>query len=362
MKKLVFVVLVLALLISAVPGMAESAKEFTYVVPRTVEVLEDSPFHIAKMLLAEQGITMNIMEAFGTTDQKMVATGQAQFCGPGPMYVLSAIAEGLPSIAVVGYDQINIWGMAVLTDSPIKGWSDMIGAQEKYGHKLTVALGDPSWEMLVTPTLLAAGVDVPNDLEFVVAGENRYVQVAEGKLDMLFTWPGECWQLIGQNYDFRYIDGQEVLQTNSNPLVTSTNLIESDPELVANFVHAMQQAVYAVHYNPEAAAAIMADTFPNIDVTWKAAVYIQEGRNYQMFGAPGSETEARILSCPGKLWEDAWELNMQAALDSGTITEAIPLDRVFTNQFIDENLDYSHVEQLMDSIDVASVAARYAAE
>ena len=62
MKKLVFVVLVLALLISAVPGMAESAKEFTYVVPRTVEVLEDSPFHIAKMLLAEQGITMNIMD------------------------------------------------------------------------------------------------------------------------------------------------------------------------------------------------------------------------------------------------------------------------------------------------------------
>ncbi|MBQ6509776.1 MAG: hypothetical protein IJI07_09925, partial [Flexilinea sp.] len=151
-------------------------------------------------------------------------------------------------------------------------------------------------------------------------------------------------------------------QTNSNPLVTSTNLIESDPELVENFVHAMQQAVYAVHYNPEAAAAIMADVFPNIEVTWKAAVYIQEGRNYQMFGAPGSETEARILSCPGKLWEDAWELNMQAALDSGTITEAIPLDRVFTNQFIDENLDYSHVEQLMDSIDVAAVAARYAAE
>ena len=50
-------------------------------------------------------------------------------------------------------------------------------------------------------------MDVKNDLEFVVAGENRYVQVAEGKLDMLFTWPGECWQLIGQNYDFRYIDG-----------------------------------------------------------------------------------------------------------------------------------------------------------
>ena len=97
-------------------------------------------------------------------------------------------------------------------------------------------------------------------------------------------------------------------------------------------------------------------------MTWKAAVYIQEGRNYQMFGAPGSETEARILSVPGKQWEDAWALNMKAALESGTITEEIPLDRVYTNEFIDENIDYSHVEQLMDSIDVASISARYAAE
>ncbi len=362
MKKLVFVVLALAIALCAIPALADSAKEFTYVVPRTVEVLEDSPFHIAQKLLAEQGITMNIMEAFGTTDQKMIATGQAQFCGPGPMYILSGIAEGLPTKAVCGYDTINIWGMAVLTDSPIQNWSDMVGAQEKYGHKLTVALGDPSWEMLVTPTLVAAGVDIANDLEFVVAGENRYVQVAEGKLDMLFTWPGECWQLIGQNYDFRYIDGHEVLTTNSNSLCTSTDLIESDPELVANFVHAMQQAIYAVHYNPEAAAALMADEYPNIDVTWKAAKFIQEGRNYQMFGAPGSETEAKILGAVGKSWDDAWELNVQAAIDCGMITEPIELDRIFTNEFIDENMDYTHVEQFMDSIDIESVAARYAAE
>lgn len=33
----------------------------------------------------------------------------------------------------------------------------MQDAVSKYGRKLTVALGDASWESLVTPTLVAAG-------------------------------------------------------------------------------------------------------------------------------------------------------------------------------------------------------------
>ena len=135
-----------------------------------------------------------------------------------------------------------------------------------------------------------------------------------------------------------------------------------EPETVKAFVNAMQQAVYAVHYNPEAAAAIMATDYPNIEVTWKAAVYIQEGRNYQMFGEPGSETEAEILKCPGKMSEEGWKLNIEAAIATGTITEEIPLEDIYTNEFIDENIDYSTVEAFMDSIDVESVAANYEAE
>ena len=130
MKKIVALLMALAMLAIAVPGLAEM-KEFTYVVPSTVENLEHSPFHIAQKLLAEEGYTMNIMEAFGTTDMKMVATNQAQFCGPGPMYILSAIQEGLPVKVIMAYDAINIWGMAVLSNSEIKSFDDMIGAQEK---------------------------------------------------------------------------------------------------------------------------------------------------------------------------------------------------------------------------------------
>lgn len=361
MKKFLTLLLVLALMTLTVSSLAEM-KTFTYVVPAGVESLEHSPFRIAIKLLEEEGYTMNFQEAYGTTDMKLVATNQAQFAGPGPLLILSAIQEGLPIKVIFSYDAINIWGMGVLSDSPIKTFEDMVGAQEKYGRKLTVALGDASWEALVTPTLIAAGIDIANDLEFVVAGENRYVQVAEGKLDMLFTWPGELWQLQGQNYDFVYIDGNDVLKTNSNPLITSDWMIENEPEAVQAFVTAMQKAVYFVHYNSEAAAAFMADALPHIEVTWKAAKFIQEGRKYQMFGQPGSETEALALEKIGFIREDGWKLNVQAALDSGLITEDIPLDKVFTNQFIRDDLDYAPVEAMADAIDVEGISSRYPAE
>lgn len=338
--------------------------EITYVLPRTAEVLEDTPFWVAENcgFLAEEGLKLKMEQAFGTTDLKMVATGNADFAAPGPSFILSGIEEGLPIKVVSSYDAINIWGMCVLTDSPIQTWEDMQGAQAKYGKKLTVALGDASWEALVTPTLVAAGVDPKEDVEFVVAGENRYVQVAEGKLDMLFSWPGEAWQLIGQNYDFVYIDGNEVLQTNSNSIITNLENIEKRPEVVQGFVRALAKSIYFVKYNPEAAAAVSCDQWPNIDVTWKAAVYVQEGRAYQMFGAPGSADEKNILENIGKSWAEKWQLNVDSAVETGVIKNTIDVNDIFTNDFVDTSWDKKEVEAVADAYDVESSKARYEAE
>ncbi len=339
--------------------------EVVYVLPRTAEVLEDTPFWVAQNLgfLEEEGLTLKMEQAFGTTDMRMVATGNADFAAPGPSFTLSGIAEGLPIKVVSSYDAINIWGMCVLTGSEVQTWEDMIGAQEKYGRKLTVALGDASWEALVVPTLVAAGVSIEDDIEFVVAGENRYVQVAEGNLDMLFSWPGEAWQLIGQNYDFKYIDGNEVLQTNSNSIITNLDNIENRPEVVQGFVTALAKSIYFVKYNPEAAAAVSCDQWPNIDVTWKAAVYVQEGRAYQMFGAPGSADEQMILDGNiGTSWEDKWQLNVDTAVETGVISEPIAMEDIFTNEFVDNSWDKAEVEAIADAYDVEATKARYEAE
>ena len=344
---------------------AEAPKELRTVkmcLARTAEVLEDTPFWVAQNLgyLAEEGLTLEMVETIGTTDCKMVATGQADFAVPGPSLILQSIEQGLPLKVVCAYDAINIWGLCVLKDAPFQTFEDMQDAVAKYGRKLTVALGDPSWESLVTPTLVAAGIDPVEDLEFVVAGDNRFIQVAEGALDILFSWPGEAYQLIGQNYNFNYIDGNEVLQTCSNPIITNLNLIENEPELVEGFVRAMCKGIYFTKIAPEAAAAVSCAQWPNIDVTWKAAVYVQKGRAYQMFGAEGGADEAKILDAIGTNWEDKWQLNVDVMVETGVISAPIEMDRIFTNDFITE-WDKAQVEADAAAYDWQAVAANYEA-
>lgn len=53
---------------------------------RTAEVLEDTPFWVAENLgyLAEEGLKLEMIETIGTTDCKMVATGQRTSRSPAP--------------------------------------------------------------------------------------------------------------------------------------------------------------------------------------------------------------------------------------------------------------------------------------
>jgi hypothetical protein len=132
--------------------------------------------------------------------------------------------------------------------------------------------------------------------------------------------------------------------------------------VVQGYVRAMAKGIYFTKYNPEAAAAVSCNQWPNIPITWKAAVYVQEGRNYQMFGKPGSSEEKKLLENIGMNWEDKWLLNIQAALDSGIIKEKIPLEKIYTNEFVDNSWDRKAVERDADEYDAASAKARYQAE
>src|SRR5699024_692992 len=146
-------------------------------------------------------LDVSIDESFGTTDVKMVSTKNAEFALPAPNFILMSIENELPIKAVFQNDWINIFGMAVLEDSDIETWEDMKGK--------TVALGDASWEDIINPVVIAAGLDPKKDLEYVVAGENRFQAVQEGEIDILFTWVGEITELQGRGFDFEYIDGNE---------------------------------------------------------------------------------------------------------------------------------------------------------
>jgi ABC-type nitrate/sulfonate/bicarbonate transport system substrate-binding protein len=350
MKKAVFTVLlvVLSLMASVHIMAAGSRQESTagtgeletviFVVPRSLECLDDMALWSADHLgyFKEEGIKFQMEQAFGTTDIRMIATGQADFGYPSPNLILSSIQERLPVKAVCAADAINIFGMAVRADSGIRTWSDLKGK--------TIALGDAAWATIAAPTVSAAGLNPNTDVQYIVAGDSRYQMVNEKKIDVLFTWISEYEQLKGQGFDFIYLDGNDILPVLSNPIITSDKVISQKPDLVKRFNRAFTKGLYFVLCNPEAGADIVLNKFPAIQITWEGALGVAHGRNLQAFGT-NEATKKEILSAGiGYMAPAKWDSVIQWAQKVGVINNSIPGNQVFSNDYLDFTWNRAAVE------------------
>lgn len=311
---------------------ADEPKELTkvtLVMPRGVETLVDAIFWAADKMgyFEENGIEFELQEATGT-DIQMVAAGQADFACPAPSAILPALEAGLDIVAVQQYGAWNIFGFSALNGSGIDTWEDLNGK--------TIALGDASWEGLCQPLLDAAGV---TDVQYVVAGDNRYVQVEEGKIDVLFTWLDEIYLLQAQGYDFNYIDGNEVLKNSANAIVCSKEMAENNPEVVQGFIKAIQMGSYFLAMNPEAAADIVLEKFPQLasTVDFAGAVGVMNAIKVQTYGMTDEDFE--VMSNPtGFFFKEKWDLNIDANVSSGIISAPIAHEDVYTNQFVENGM------------------------
>ena len=324
MKKLV-ALLLCVLMCACAAASAEELTAVTIAMPRSVETLVDTIIYAAEDMgyFAENGLTVSVEEATGT-DTQMVAVGQYDFAVPAPSAILPAIEAGLPIIAIEQYGAWNIFGFSALNGKGIETWADLSGK--------TIALGDASWEALAQPLLDAAGV---TDVEYIVAGENRYVQVEEGKIDVLFTWLDEIYLLQAQGYDFNYIDGNEVLKNSANSFICSLDTYENRKDVVQGFVKGIQMGTYFVAKNPEAAADIVFNRFPALGSTvdWDGAVAVQKSLKIQSYGVTDEDFES--MSNPTGFFFDAkWDLNQDACLTSGVIAEKLDPAKVYTNEFV----------------------------
>ena len=81
----------------------------------------------------------------------------------------------------------------------------------------------------------------------------------------------------------------------------------------------------------------------------------------EMFGPEGGEEEQKLLENIGISWEDKWKLNVDSMLETGIISTDIPVEDIFTNEFVDLTWDRSQVEADADAYDWQATAARYEA-
>jgi len=299
---------------------SQDLTEVTIVVPRSIEVLDDAHVHSGKAMgyFEEEGIDLNMEQAYGTTDVKMVATKQAEFAFPSPAVQLTAHENDLPIKSFFQVDVRNIWAYAVRPGSDIDSLKDLKGKK--------IALGAPAWSSLSNPNLRHAGLNPKEDVKYVNAGENRAQVVWEGKLDAVFTWEKEYQLWEAQGMDFKVIKASEVREVNSNSLVAHTDMLKNNRDLLKGFAKAFAKSSYFVKQNPEAATAITLEKFSSIKVDFPIAVKAVEA----LVHIDNDFVTKHI----GYGYHDRvkWSQLVQDALKEGVISEPVALDEIFTNE------------------------------
>jgi ABC-type nitrate/sulfonate/bicarbonate transport system substrate-binding protein len=344
MKKIAIITLLIfslsfaggAILEAAEPEKSKSIDNIVFASCVALEFFGNCSLYAADYLgyFKEEGLAIQYEEAIGTIDAKMVSTGHAQFGYPSPGVILTSLEAGVDIISVYSFQPVNIFGFAS-NRGAIKKWDDLKGK--------SIALGDASWKSIGAPLIKAAGLDPEKDVTWVTAGDARYQSTASGQTDVLLTWDVEYGYLLGLGFDFDYLDADSVLSQLSNSVIVSTKYAAEHPDIVKRFNRAHGKGMYFTLQNPAAVADIVLRKYPGIDVTFDGAVKAIEYQVESYFGSNERERK-QTLEKIGFFSEERWKTTIEAALASGIISHPIPLEKIYTNDFVDDSWSRADVE------------------
>jgi ABC-type nitrate/sulfonate/bicarbonate transport system substrate-binding protein len=284
-----------------------------------------SGFYIAQALgfYDDANLDVRIIEPTDVPVPQAVSVGVVEFGIGFQEFTSLAMAEGADVVSVAAIIQTNTSGFAtVAADNPVTRAADL--APLRYA-----GFGFPELENPILSRLLecdGAEWDGANYLE--VAGGDLLELLRRQRADftwIFYGWSGIQSELEGTTLNAVLLGEQtDCFPTYYTPiLITSSALIESNPELVAAFVQATARGYQVAIDDPEQAAALLLAAVPELDADLVNASAEWLSTRYQGDAPRWGQQELSI-----------WENFSQFLLDIGIIAQPLNPETRFTNDFL----------------------------
>lgn len=284
----------------------------------------------------DEGLTFTCEQSYSSSATTMVAEGQVTMSLPGPHLTSAGIDSGMDVISVFQAYPIDIFGVAVMADSEYNTWKDLEGAN--------FATMSATTANQLNPILAAAGVDL-NSVTLTPVTDSRIQQLVAGTVDACWTWDGEWQQWVSEGYDIRFISGEEVYKSASNSFIASNKFISENPETTGAMLRAICKGMYFCYVNPKAAADIILTEWTSLTFDLDTATSLVENMLIPAMGGEETMTSQTI----GQHAQDRWETLMADYVAYDIVSEEIPLDKCFTNDFITAANDWDRAEVEADA-------------
>ena len=314
--------------LAAGPIAAQETRAVTFVQPHP-SAISSFPVHVAigAGFFADEGLDVRVESVDGSgAATQAVAAGQAEFARPGPAVVLNARARGADVVFIYNVAARSNFGVVVPDDSAVETPADL------QGTVVGVATADGAEVGFARNVLQGAGLTEGADFEFMSVGDGGPAATAfnRGDIAAYTASLADAAILNLRGVPVRDITPAEYQKFFGNGLITTGDLIRTDPELVEGFVRAVARGhAFAMdEANREAALGYLAVANPqeSEDPAFASALFDALVANATpMDGSEG------LGWLPPDVWAD-WQ---DVLVDTGGLEAPLDdLSAAFTNDFV----------------------------
>jgi NitT/TauT family transport system substrate-binding protein len=283
-----------------------------------------APFYVAvdKGYFAAEGIELEFDYSFETDGMKLVGAGQVPFTLASGEQVPLARAQGLPVMYVLQWWQKFPIVVVSLADKNITKPADL--ADHHIGVPIFGGASYVGWKGLVWKAGLDESTMTVSDI-----GYTQVAALTQGKVDAAVCYiNNEPIQLRSMGEKINIISVADYANMVSNGLVTNEETIAKRPELVRAMLRAFLHGLRDTINNPDEAFTISQKFVEGL------------GKNAETDAAQKQVLAASIAlwksNKPGESDPAAWQTTVDVLKQMKLLTTDVPVDKLYTNQFVDE--------------------------
>ena len=267
----------------------------------------------------EQGLEVDIQHSIGES-MNLLMGGEADFVSADAGYALKLRAEpGLPIVAIALFGQRGQQSFIALSDSGINSPGDWEG--RTFGYKGTVP---PEYLAIVN----SENVDRSKIQEVRVGYDPRIL--TEGQVDLLAVFKSNEPNVVrGLGFEVVAFDAADYgMQTMGLTYVAREDFAEENPETTARFLKATMKGMEYAFANTEEA----------LDMVMKYAQGEDREHMRYMMLEEKKDATSPLTDTNGFGWmsERQWQSFHDSLLEYEGLPNAIEVESVFTNRFLEE--------------------------
>ena len=323
-RKFILITLGMALVLSACSSSpsASGSGELTKIrLPMGyVPNIQFAPIYVAieKGYFQEAGIDLELDYKLETDGVALVGAGDLPFAVVSGEQVLLARAQGLPVVYVAA------WFQQYPVSVVAKSEAEVLVPQDLKGKKIGLP-GLFGANYVGLRALLSEAKMSESDVTLDSIGFNQVDLMAAGEQDVIVGYTAnEPIQLRARGIPVTEIRVADYVQLASNGILANEKVIAENPELVRAFVGAFLKGLADTIANPEEAFELSKAHIPNFaDLDPEVQI--------QVLGTSIEQWKAERL---GYSDPQAWQNMQEVLLEAGLISEAMDLNKAFTNEFV----------------------------